>query len=125
MKPEYLLSVIVVPWLWGFLSLAGSHKRKDQFIERLYYDHREIWEALGEPCGWKWSPPGRFCSPFSAFSFRWEWLGHDPDWLQRAPELREDFHELRKEYRNWNFRLMPIMFVSAIVFFVGVYLLDR
>jgi len=58
------------------------------------------------------------------FTFRWKWLHHDPDWLAHAPELRDDFQQMREGFREWNFRAMPIIIVSALIFFVGVKLID-
>ena len=52
------------------------------------------------------------------FGFRWAWLRSDPEWLARAPELRDDFQRMREGFREWNLRAMPIMLVAALLFFL-------
>jgi hypothetical protein len=123
MKPEYFLPVVILPWLWFFARLARTHCRTDRFLRQLYDNHRDIWESLDRPCGWQWSAPGRIANPFSMFSFRWAWLRHDPDWLERAPELREDFRRIREGFREWNFLGIPIMVGTALLFFLSITLL--
>jgi len=75
---------------------------------------------LGKPCGWQWSAPGRIGTPFSIFSFRWAWLRRDPEWLEHAPELHERFQQMREGFREWNFRAMPIMIGSALLFALAI-----
>ena len=116
MKLEYFLPVVGIPALWFFARLARTHWRTDRFLRELYDNHRDIWESLGKPCGWQWSPPGRIANPFSAFRFRWAWLRNDPDWLERAPELRNDFQQMREGFREWNLRAMPTMLGAALLF---------
>ena len=41
---------------------------------------------------------------------------NDPDWLPQVPELRDDFAELRRGFRQWNFRAIPIMVVMWVFF---------
>ena len=125
MKLEYFLPIIIVPWFWCFIRLAKHHQRGDKFIKEIYTNHRDIWESLGQPCGWRWSAPGRIAHPFAMFSFRWEWLRRDPDWLLRAPEMRDRFNELRDGFRQWNYRSMPIMVASALLFFAIAAFMER
>ena len=116
MRLEYLLPVVIIPWLVCFARLAVHWSRVDEFVKRLYDDHRDIWESLGKPCGCRWSASGRIATPFSIFSFRWAWLRQDPGWLERVPELRDRFQQMREGFREWNFRAMPIMIGSALLF---------
>jgi hypothetical protein len=50
------------------------------------------------------------------FQFRWGWLRRDPEWIERAPELKQPFERIREGFREWNFRAMPVMLLSAILF---------
>lgn len=90
------------------------HWLKDRLLERLYSDHRDIWESLGSPSGWQGSPPDRIF--WVTFSFPWEWLRAEPDWLAKAPELRELFHRVCAGSREWRFRAMPIMVAVWVIF---------
>ena len=125
MNAEYFLPVIGIPAVWFFARLVRTHRRTDRFLRQLYENHRDIWESLGRPCGWQWSAPGRIANPFSMFHFRWAWLRSDPDWLARAPELRDDFQQMREGFREWNLRAMPIMLGAAIIFFLIAKLLQH
>lgn len=125
MRLEYFLPLPILPSLWFFARLARTHWRQDRFLRGLHANHRAIWESLGSPRGWMWSPPGRTANPFSMFSFHYDWLRHDPGWLAEAPELRENFQQLREGSREWIFRAMPIMVVSWILFFVIIKLTER
>lgn len=107
------------------MRLAKTHLLTDAFLCKLYANHPDIWEALGKPCGWRWSAPGRIANPFSMLSFRWKWLSHDPEWLDGVPELRETFQQMRDGFREWNFRAMPIMILSALIFGLAVKLLEH
>jgi len=124
-KPEYFLPIVVLPSLWFFARLAWTHHLTDLFLKELYANHRRIWEQLGKPCGWQWRAPGRIANPFSMFKFRWAWLKEDPEWLQQTPELRPAFQKIRNGVREWNFRAMPIMVASALIFFLIAKLLEH
>lgn len=89
---------------------------KDDLLECLYNDHRDIWESLGSPTGWLWYPPGIWIKkPFLRMTF--EWLRNsDPEWLSRAPELKKTFYECRKELRRFNFIGFPTFLGGCLVF---------
>lgn len=59
--------------------------------------------------------PNRFAI-FHVF-FKWSWFKKDPEWLKDVPELREKFQEMRFGFKEWNYRSMPVMILSAIIFF--------
>lgn len=124
MQPGFFFVPAILLSAWFFARLARTHWLKDRLLECLYSDHRGIWESLGCPCGWQWSPPGRFV--WVTFSFPWEWLRTEPDWLANAPELRELFHRVRAGTREWIFRAMPIMVAMwAITMLIVAYLERR
>ena len=125
MDPGLLFIPPLLLTLLFFARLARTHWLKDRFLERLYADHRDIWESLGRPCGWQWSPPGRMATPWSAFSIRWEWFRSDPDWLASAPELRDLFRRVCAGVHEWNLRAMPIMVVLWVIFGLLVTYLQR
>jgi hypothetical protein len=99
-----------------FVRMAFYWPAVDRFVCALYRDHNDLWVSLGKPCGWQWSAPGRIATPVSMFSFRWEWLRSDPEWLPQIPELHDEFAKLRRGYREWNLRAVPIL-VGVWVFF--------
>jgi len=121
MDPGFLFIPPIAVTLFFFFQAILYWRAVDRFLRAVYRDHNDVWIALGRPCGWQWSPPGRIAHPFSMFSFRWAWLRGDPDWLAQIPDLHDDFCELRRGFRRWNLRAMPIM----VVMWLFVVLLSR
>ncbi|HEX8372495.1 MAG TPA: hypothetical protein VF585_06925 [Chthoniobacterales bacterium] len=91
----------------------------DRLLRQLYTNHREIWEAVGRPRGWRWSQMS-----FSMFIFPGSWLRRDPDWLERTPELRDNFQKIREGYREWNFVAVPVFVCTGLLFALVVKLLN-
>lgn len=119
MNPDILFVLPIIVTLFSlflFFRLVLYVRAIDRFVSALHRDHHDLWASLGKPCGWQWSAPGRIWTPFSMFSFRWDWLRHDPDWLSQAPELHDEFSELRRGFRQWNLRAMPIIVVMWLFF---------
>ena len=116
MNPGFIFIIPLAVTLFFFAQCVLYWLAVDRFLRTLHRDHNDIWIALGRPCGWQWSPPGRIANPFSMFSFHWAWLRTDPDWLAQIPDLHKDFCELRRGFRSWNFRAMPIMVVMWVLF---------
>ena len=121
-RVEYFIPIPVLSFLAFIPGLFRTHALGDQLCERLYTNHRDIWEALGRPNGNSWRPPGtwialpNFATPMTFMSKT------DPDWLAQAPELRELFYAYRAGLRRWNLVGMPT-FVAASLFFGSIYYL--
>jgi len=124
MDPAVLFILPGSVTLFFFFRLMLYWRAVDRFVSALHRDHHDLWIALGKPCGWQWSAPGKIGIPSSMFSFRWNWLRQDPDWLSRTPELRDAFSGLRQGFREWNLRAMPITIVMWGFFFLLVYYLQ-
>lgn len=125
MKLEYLLPLVVLPTLW--LSYLGIYRllAEDRILRTLYRDHREIWESFGRPCGWQWSPPGRMCVPWRKWTFPRTWLRADPEWLQRVPDVRDDFEEIRALLRRTYWPAAPLFAVGVCLFAIAAYFLEH
>jgi hypothetical protein len=115
MNPGILFILPMAVTLFFFVRLSFYWTAVDRFLRALHRDHNDVWLALGKPCGRRWSAPGRFATPFSMFSFRWAWLRADPEWLPQIPDLHNEFADLRRGFREWNLRAMPIMVVMWVL----------
>lgn len=94
---------------------------EDRILRCLHRDHREIWESIGSPNGWQWSPPGRIGVPWRMWSFPWEWQRSDPEWLSRTPELCDDFQEIRAIRRRIIWPALPIFVGTVAAFAIAAY----
>jgi hypothetical protein len=117
--------LLVVPiWLWG----AWLHHRvlvaEDCILSSLYETRRDIWESLGSPGGWRWSPPGASVWQMAAWSFPYEWYKTDPDWLVDLPQLQDTFERLRVCRYRRNHVAAPAMAFS-FAFFAIVAIVSR
>jgi hypothetical protein len=111
-----LIPIPLLSFLIFIPGLIRTLRLKDQLYERLYTEHRELWQSLGRPRGWQWSPPDTWASSHG-FRDSVRWLSRtDPPWLAEAPELRDLFYEYRTGSRHWNFVAMPIFFAGLLVF---------
>jgi hypothetical protein len=123
MDPGFLFITPTFVTLGFFAREARNLWLKDRFLERLYTDHRDIWESLGSPRGWQWRPPERIPTAFATMP--WVWSRTDPNWLERTPELRDPFRRVRSGVREWNFRAMPLMIALWVLFGTIVTYLQR
>jgi hypothetical protein len=115
-RPEFFIPIPVLSFLVFIPGLIRTLMLKDCLYERLYADHRDIWESLGRPCGWQWRPPGTWIA-FPEIGTSLAWLSlTDPAWLTQAPELRELFHAYRAGLRRWNFVAMPTFAAGGLLF---------
>ena len=115
----------IVPFLWLALLSVYRLLAEDRILRCLHRDHRDIWESLGRPNGWQWSPPGRIAVPWRMWSFPRAWQSLDPEWLTRTPALRDDFTEIRMLRRRIVWPALPVFFVGVAVFAVAAYLLQH
>ena len=125
MKLEYFMPLPIIPFLW--LALLNIYRllAEDRILRTLHRDHREIWESLGRPNGWQWSPPGRMAVPWRMWSFPRAWQQTDPEWLSRVPDLRDDFQEIRALRRRMLWPALPILGVGVLVFAVAAHFLQH
>jgi len=120
-RVEFLLPVLVIPASICFAYLAVHLRRKDRFLARLFSEHRDLWDALGGPRGWQWSPPRGARAPYNSPTLHFEWWSAgEPSWLLRGPGLRGDYLSVRLGVRRWNFVCMPVFVGSALLFFLLV-----
>jgi len=119
------MPLLIVPFLW--LALLNLYRllAEDRILRTLYRDHREIWESLGRPNGWQWSPPGRIAVPWRMWSFPRAWQRTDPDWLGCTPDLRDDFQEIRALRRRMLWPALPILGGGVFIFAVAAYFLKH
>lgn len=125
MKLEYLFLLPLLPALW--LSVLNIYRllAEDRILRCLYRDHREIWESLGRPNGWQWSPPGRFAVPWRMWSLPIAGQRSDPEWLTRTPELRADLEEIRALRRRMLWPALPMFAAGVVIFAISAHLLQR
>lgn len=114
---EYLLPVVVVPTLFFAVQHVFALRRNDRFLARLFSEHRDIWDALGGPRGWQWSPPLGERAPANSPSIYFDWFSRaEPSWLLSAPDLRADYLVIRRDIRRFNFVVFPLFIRAAVVF---------
>ena len=112
MKLEYLMPVVIIPALWMALLVIRIHLAKDRILRELHREHPDVWQSLGEPNGWQWSPPGRVAVPWRI----WSVPRHDPEWLGLVPDVRAEFERIRALRHRLVWTALPIFAAGLAVF---------
>ena len=124
-RPELLFLIVLLPALLFGSQLVVTILREDRFLARLFSERRDLWDALGGPRGWQWSPPRGARPPANFQSIYFDWFSaSEPSWLAAAPELLSDYRAIRAGIRRWNFIAMPILVGAGILFFLLIKLTE-
>lgn len=79
---------VVVLWLTAGPLLIATLLGYDRIVRTLHDKYATLWDQLGKPVGYFWSPSGFFGAVTATHPLFWQITFRSPDWVRARSDLK-------------------------------------